>query len=337
MKKNEIKRAIRIHNTVLKQKRKLMTKLLFVALCMFTIPAIAAGLNDPEGAKGAIVMAGTSVGLASMAFIGNIDDTSDKDTAGKQIDYRVWLVTSSQLDRNVRFPRPNTNREMGTLPLLPGEVFHYFEAHDIPTDNSTAEKGDITTETTNTFVMIMSGNRDKLLDFCEEHTGDKFIVIYGESGTDNYHIMGSPHKPMILKKYERKNDKEGRYITFTFENNSFCQPYRYKGAIIKADPVTLAPGATTLAIVANNDQYMLPDSGGGSTTIGTVSGLTSDDKGRNITVKGSGSSNAATIEENAVFILQDGATFTATAGSSIAFRILDTNRLVEIEGSRVQA
>ena len=53
----------------------------------------------------------------------------------------------------------------------------YFAAHDIPTYTSTGEKGDITTSGTNTFVAVMGGMRDQLLDFIEQHAGGKFIIF----------------------------------------------------------------------------------------------------------------------------------------------------------------
>lgn len=337
MKKHEIKRAIRIHNIVQKHKRKVMTRLLLVALSMFALPAIAAGLENPNDAKDAIVVAGTSVTLASMAIIGNIDDSSDRDAAGGQIGYKVWLIEKSQIDDDVIFPSPNVNREVGAITLLPGEVMHYFEAHDIPTLASSGERGDINSTFSKTFTMIMSGNREKLLDFCEEKIGLKFIILFQGCETSDKFIIGNPCKPIVFKKFELKNDKEGRYVTLTFENDSWRQAYKYVGPIQKAAPVTLAPGSTTLAVVPNNDQYVVPDGSSSSAAIAAVSGLTDEDKGRNLTVRGAGSDNAATIEDGAVFILQDGATWTATAGSSIVFRVLDTGRLIEVEGSRIQA
>ena len=44
----------------------------------------------------------------------------------------------------------------------------------------------------------------------------------------------------------------------------------------------------------------------------------------------------STVAENEVFILEDGATWTARAGSRITFRVIDTDTLVEIAGSRIQ-
>lgn len=334
--KHQFKRTLRIQREFQRKTRRMMAFLAIVVMCAFAVPAMSAAFENPESAPESVLMIAGGVSMASMAVIGNVEDTSDRDAAGGQIAYRVWLISTDQIDMDVNFPDPNANREVGTIPMLPGEVFHYFEAHDIPTDNSTGTKGDITTETTNTFVMIMAGIRDKLLDFIEQHVGKKFIVIYQECETGALYIMGNPCKPMVLSAFDRKNDKEGRYITFTFTNNSFRQPYRYVGAIVKSAPVTLAPDATALAVVANNDLYIVPDGTDDSAAIATVTGLTDADRGRTITVKGSGATHPGTIEENAVFILEGGATWTATVGSSIVFRVLDANRLVEV-GSRVQA
>ena len=91
----------------------------------------------------------------------------------------------------------------------------YFIAHDIPTFTATGEKGDITTSGENNFVIIMGGMRDQLLDFVEQHAGGKFIIIFKEVGETQWYILGNYDRPMVLSSFEAKNDKDGRYITFT--------------------------------------------------------------------------------------------------------------------------
>ena len=49
-----------------------------------------------------------------------------------------------------------------------------------------------------------------------------------------------------------------------------------------------------------------------------------------------GTDKAATIADGTTFILEDGATWTAKAGSSITFRVLDPSTLIEVSGSRIQ-
>lgn len=336
MKKQTIKRAIRAYKMDMARKHKLMLTLFLVVFGLFAGTALAAEAFDTTLLPDALTVSGGTVLAGSMALIGDIEDTSDKDAAGSQIAYQVWLIHLSQVDQSVPFPKPNTNREVGTIPLKPGEFMYSFEAHDIPTDDGKSEKGDFTTTNTNTFVIQMSGNRDKLLDFMEEFTGGKFIIIYRECESDNYFVMGNPCKPMILKTSERANNKEKRSVTFTFENTTWRQPYKYIGAIVRSEPVTLDADTDTLAIVANNDRYVLPDGTSSAVPVTQISGLTDNDKGRTITVTGAGSSNAATIEDGAAFVLEGGATWTAKTGSSITFRVLDTTRLVEVSGTRIQ-
>ena len=112
-----------------------------------------------------------------------------------------------------------------------GQYMKYFEAHDIPTYTSTGEKGDITTSGENNFVMIMGGMRDQLLTFIEEHAGGKFIVIFKEVGEEQWYILGNYDRPMVLSSYESKNDKDGRYVTFTFKRTSIDQYYKYAGVL----------------------------------------------------------------------------------------------------------
>lgn len=305
--------------------------LIAIAAVLLTIQAFI----DP--ASGAICMTGLGgCTLANMAIIGNIDDVSDRKTHGSNIAYKIWLVEHHQLDPDVKFPNPNANREVATLPMLEGEYMHYFEAHDIPTYTSTGEKGDITTSGTNTFVAIMGGMRDQLLSFIEEHAGGKFIIIFKEVGEDTMYILGSYDRPIVLKSYEAKNDKDGRYVTFTFERTSIDQYYKYVGAITKAPAESHTAGDTALAIKSTNNLYSIPNGADATYAIESVSGLTANDKGRFITLVGKGTDKSATLAENSTFILEDSATWTAKAGSQITLRVLDPQTLIEVPGSRVQ-
>jgi hypothetical protein len=305
---------------------------LCIALVIVTLSATAA-IVDPSLGGG---MFGGSVVFASMMLIGDIADVSDRDTHGSNITYQVYLVSVKQIDRTVAFPMPNTNREVGSIPMLNGQYMKYFEAHDIPTYSATGEKGDITTSGENTFTIIMGGMRDQLLNFIEQYAGDKFVVIFKEIGTTQWYIIGSVDRPMILKSFEAKNDKDGRYVTFTFSRVSIDQYCKYAGNIVTA-PATAHPAdATTLTISPQSNEYEIPDGNGDPYAINAVAGITATDKGRFITLRGAGGANAATIADGASFILEDGAMWTARAGSSITFRILDATTLVEVAGTRIQ-
>ena len=316
----------------LKRKQKTVIKLFMLMLVLLSAPAFATSIAEDTAPVEGIGM----VVLANMAVIGSIDDSNDRDAAGNQIAHEVWLISTSQIDKNARWPKPNANREVGTIPLLPGEVMHFLEAHTPPTDDGKGEKGDFTTAGTNSVVIAMSGNRDKLLDFIEQYAGTKFILIYRDAEVDTYRILGTIGKPMVLKTFERANNNEKRGVTFTFENTSLSQPCKYVGELYKAKPIIVAADAVAIAVEANNDVYVLSDGTAAAVPVTSVTGLTDDDKGRILILRGSGTANSATIEDGAVFILEDGATWIATTGSSISLRVIDPSRLVEVSGTRIQ-
>lgn len=284
---------------------------------------------------GTLVIGGSILAMAMMT-IGDVDDVSDRQTHGSNIAYKLYLVELSQIDDTKTFPMPNSNREVSTIPMKGGQYMKYFVAHDIPTFTSTGEKGDITTSGTNNFVAIMGGMRDQLLDFIEQHAGGKFIVLFKEVSDPQWYILGSYDRPMVLSSYEAKNDKDGRYITYTFTRTSIDQYYKYTGDIVRVPASKHTADQTTLTVNATADRYEIPDGSSATYEINAVSGLSANDKGRYITLKGTGSANAATIADGNSFILEDGTTWTAKAGSSITFRVLDPQTLVEVPGSRIQ-
>ena len=309
---------------------------LFLSLALlFAIVFVVGMFLDPDHSMFCMTgFSGTS--LASMMAIGNVEDVSDKNTHGSNIAYKIYLIDVHQINPDVKFPRANANREVATLPMLPGEYMKYFEAHDIPTYVGNGEKGDITTSGTNQFVAIMGGMRDQLLNFIEEHAGGKFVILFKEIGEDQWYVLGEYDRPMVLKSYEAKNDKDGRYITFTFERTSVTQYYKYVGDIVKAPAEVHTAGNKDLAVKSTSNSYEIPNGAAATYAIETVSGLTNNDKGRHITLTGTGTDKAATIADGATFILEDGVTWTAKAGSSITFRILDPATLIEVSGSRIQ-
>ena len=301
-------------------------------LVLLSAPTFATSIAEDTAPVEGIGM----VVLANMAVIGSIDDSNDSDASGNQISTKMWLVDVRQIDSNARWPKTNGDLEIGTIPLLPGEVMHYMEAHTAPTYDGKGEKGDFTSAVTNTIVFAMSGNRTSLIKFLEEYTGCKFVVIFKDTESDEYRMVGDKNKPMVLKGFELSNNTEKRGVTFTFENTSFRTLRKYIGEIVTFDPVVVAADAVAIAVEANNDVYVLSDGTAAAVPVTSVTGLTDDDKGRILILRGSGTANSATIEDGAVFILEDGATWTATTGSSISLRVIDPSRLVEVSGTRIQ-
>ena len=193
-------------------------QLFTVIMGLSTIVAFVWACVEPASAH-----AGYGVGLATMTLIGSIDDVSDRDTHGNEIAYQVVLINTAQLADPFNFPQPSaTDRTVtiGKSILKPGEAAHYFEAHTIPTLLSSTEKGDITTNGTNTFVVVMGGDRNALKNFIEEFSGGKFIILYKHIKDTVWHIIGEAERPMILGNTETKDDADGRYSTLTFTRQS---------------------------------------------------------------------------------------------------------------------
>lgn len=276
----------------------------------------------------------SGLSLASMAIIGNIDDVSDRDTHGSDISYIVYLVAIDQIDRTKEFPQPNALREVGQIPLKVGEIPHYFEAHDIPTLVATTEKGDITTTGENNFVVIMGGARINLYNFIEEYGGGKFILLFKHVKSKTWYILGELERPMMLSSTESKDDKDGRYTTFTFKRPSVDLPLIYTGNPALSTSVDVAADATSIAVSAVSNTYNILDGTAAGAAIVGVTGLTNSDKGRYITLYGEGVSHPATIADGSTFVLVDGATWTAKAGASLTLRVVDTTTVVEV--SRIE-
>lgn len=329
----------KIHNPYRKGNqyaRKMQCRMLFCLCALVMLVCLVGMLQGSDMYEMLFGASSAGTTMASMMTIGNILDVSDRQTHGSNIAYQVYLVNVDQIDGTSAFPKKNANREVGQIPMKSGQYMKYFEAHDIPTFNGTGEKGDITTSGENSMVIVMGGMRDVLLNFIEEYAGSKFVILFKEVGETQWYIIGDYDRPMVLSSFDAKNDKEGRYITFTFKRTSVDQYCKYTGTIVTIGAKALTADATTLELTATNDLYQIPAGSVATYAITALSGLTASDKGRYITLEGTAASNAATIADNASFILEDGTTWTAKAGSRITFRVMDASTLVEVPGTRVQ-
>lgn len=155
--------------------RKMQVRFFLSLMVLLALVFILDMVMSPGSVLGIYGFSGTT--LAAMMVIGDVDDVSDRKTHGSNIAYKIYLVDIDQVNSDVPFPLPNQQREISTIPMKAGQYMKYFAAHDIPTYTSTGEKGDITTSGTNTFVAVMGGMRDQLLDFIEQHAGGKFIIL----------------------------------------------------------------------------------------------------------------------------------------------------------------
>ena len=333
MKKPNIQKHFRAYNPMkgYNYANRQARNMFMVTFAVFGIVLLLAALLDHSF----LAAGGSGISLASMAVIGSIDDVSDRDTHGSDISYIVYLVAIDQIDRTKEFPQPNADREVAPVPLKPGEIPHYFEAHDIPTFTGTTEKGDITTTGENNFVIIMGGARVVLYNFIEEYSGGKFIIFFKHIKSKEWYILGELERPVILSNTETKDDKDGRYTTFTFKRSSVDLPLVYTGNPAVAASVAVEADATDIAISAGSNSYTIANGTTAGAAITTVSGLSKGDKGRYITLIGAGTDKPAVISDGSTFILEEGATWTAKIGASITFRVFDTTTLIEVSRTEV--
>lgn len=305
----------------------------FAMLLFFAVSAVLT-VGDPSSVKPTMQMGMGMLILLSMATIGNITQPNDRETSGNQLSFQLWLTARDQVDTSVAFPMPNSSRQIATTPLKAGEVQHIFEG----VENSlkyaaTGEHGDITSTFANTFNIIIRYSVASL-NFLDEYQGKGFILNYKECEDPAIYQLGTFEKALTLKSHEVKKDKDGKYISLTFSNEHWRKEMILTGALTTQAPVTIASGATALAIVSANNIYNLSDHTA-SVTLATVTGVAAADYGRRITIYAPATrAFPPKIADSTVFVLVDAAQWTANPGSQITFMILDSSSLVEM--SRIQ-
>lgn len=180
--------------------------------------------------------AAPGLSLAAAVSIASIDDVTDRETHGSAISYLCYFLEVHQLDRDKGFPAfavdASGKRSLpGPIPLVTDEKPFYIEAHDIPTLVTSIEKGDITTTGTNTFVVVVGGDRDVVNNFVEKYQGGKFLIFFKHVKDNQWFILGDPDRSMVLSGMEVKDDKDGRYTTLTFTRSSTDLPYPFIGTM----------------------------------------------------------------------------------------------------------
>lgn len=300
-------------------------------MAVMTVSAMAT-CSEEALAERALTAAG-SVTLCAIPALVNIKRVGDRVTAGSQIHYRIYLIHVDQVDTSKPFPKPS-GREIGTIPLLSGQYWHYFEVVSYtPDDKSSSSKGDITSTVSNTLAFTLGGQRAEVYDFIENNQGELFYIVLQEIDTGKKYLYGREFNPYILQTFERSNNKDGRYTTVTFGNSSFDMPLEYVGAIELQPATAIAADATTVALTAAQ-QYVTSAENTAPTTIASFTGLSVNDEGRTIEIVGGGGTNPSQIAETDGIVLRNGTTWSGKAGSSIIFRVLDASTLVEL--SRIQ-
>lgn len=316
--------------------KQLIRSFLFFLLAVLVVGVIGAYATNPtEEAKDQILGTGAVVYAISMAAIGNIDTASGKYRAGKQIKAKVYILHYDQFDEASGFPAPNSNREVGTIPLLAGEYWHYAESvEDSPNVESVGEMGDIAPTLTNTLKFVIGGISANLETLLEDGIGEKFYIVTETCSTGAKRLYGNGCKPLKLTGFTggQGTDYTGYELTFMNENSL---PFAYTGTVQTQSPVSIAADATTQAFNATNLVYQF-SANTGATDFEGFTGLTDNDVNKVVTFLGATSStNASTIDAaDGDFILAAGATWTASPGKSLTVRIMKTGastyQLIEV-------
>lgn len=280
---------------------------------------------------------GVTIGTI-MGAVGSISDAPEMEKKGKSIKSKMWILSSDQVDDSVAFPS-RSGRSIGTIPLKPGEYWHYIEAvEDTPEAKWKGEEGDIVANTGNELTFVLGGMSDSIMNLLETGAGKKFYVVWQACVTAEKRLGGDGCKPLKLSSYEGGSTKDNTSTILTFKNESPYLWSTYTGSIQLQEADTVLADATNITLT-DNTAYQLTDGSSTAATITDFSGITDSDVGRVITVLGSGGAHPSTIESSTAFILVNGETWEATENAQISFQIYKSAAtdytFIEVANSRV--
>ena len=209
-------------------------RLLFA--CIFALVGLCFLLDFLMGSQCITSLSGSGISTAAIVGLASIDDVNDRQTSGSAIEYEVFLAEVHQFDSTFNLkPEIGSEGKRGTTgkPVLADSQKPIrMVAHDIPTLATTIEKGDITTTGTSTFIMVLGNtNRDEVANFIEEGQGCKFLIFYRRVDEENFYVLGTKGRPVVLSSIEAKDDKDGCYATCTFTRSAVTLPYPYTGTL----------------------------------------------------------------------------------------------------------
>lgn len=169
----------------------------------------------------------------AIATFNDIPAVTDRDTHGKRIYHKVFLLREEDVDYSQLPTVDEEERTCGAFVLKSGatgwKAFSYVR--NTVTDTSESTKGDITSTVTNTFAGTLGGARPEIDRFLENHQGDNFFIVYVDIYNNRRYLLGRPYSPMQLTSFSRKNDKDSASCDTTFTNESFFMPLEYKGEL----------------------------------------------------------------------------------------------------------
>lgn len=153
----------------------------------------------------------------------DIPAVTDRDTAGKRIYQDVEVIREDDvdysklptIDEDVMTTTPLAMKESATSKVFKSIV-------DTQEDQSTGQKGDITSTVNNEFTMVV-GDTVESRKLVENHVGDRFFLVHTDKYTKKKYLHGRLYFPMVLSDFTR-SAKESKSIELHFKNESFFQP-----------------------------------------------------------------------------------------------------------------
>lgn len=179
------------------------------------------------------------------------------------------------------------------------------------------------------------GNKREIREFKANWLGKKCIIVMDYCSGEDSDIIGSPCNPCKMAvAYTGNNESNASEFTFT-QISKGDDIGLYAGTHTLEEPVgVVTSGSDRIGYIADG-QYQL------SNGAAEIKGVDGGQHGALITLIGTDSGPAPTISADTagtVFILKNGKTFTASAGSQITFRAFAKTQssLVWIEESRYE-
>ncbi len=255
-------------------------------------------------------------------ILNNLNKSDDKHAKTTALKYRLYLSRMSSVDID-NYPKA-VNATISSNVLKAGEVYKYLDVM-VNTINPNVEAGEVPTNGKITLTPSIEGISRETLQWVYDNSGQDFNTIWERCSDGQRFIAGDPCSGGLKFTYTQIGQLENGIagIASQFEGGECPEPfYFYDGPLPLEEPETVDPDATTFAITEKS-QYQLSVNTK-ATTLTDITGITDAQVGRIIEILGAGTTNATKINSSNTFVLKNGLTFEATAGSRISFYINKT-------------
>lgn len=185
--------------------------------------------------------------------------------------------------------------------------------------NNSESGGDIDAEgITQSVIFNHPGNEVEIREFRANWLSRNIGILVEHCSDSTVDLYGSPCAPLRMA-FKHDEDKDKNTTEFTLKSsNKGPDVADYQGTITYADVVaTIAADAISINLATGAGRYQLTDGSAAAVTLTTGTNATN---GMKFTLVGSGGTYPTTITKANDFLLANGTTWTALAGSEITFQ-----------------